>query len=240
LLTAVLEMGAMSSPSQYQFKRQPPTNLADLLQLQNRISSLEQQWNAVNKFSSVGPSAGTTSAALGVGGYGASSNPDASVMMAELAAVKVRTKEMECLLGKRFEHRQENFGSPGEVETWLTKDSVPSSSMFWDLFSIMVCMKTKAKSGKVKADEKHWATRANLTQNEMNLFGSMSHLRPTCLFGSDATSEKVVDIKALNLEACPTRVKWIRDGEASFCEPSLPWSQIAFRRTFSTSFNNTI
>mmetsp|Transcript_23409 Transcript_23409/g.35509 ORF Transcript_23409/g.35509 Transcript_23409/m.35509 type:complete len:185 (+) Transcript_23409:1390-1944(+) len=87
-----------------------------------------------------------------------------SSVLAEVAVIKDRVKEMEHSTGIWFEHRRGNFGLPEEVESWLTKETLPSCGMFWDIFSVLVCMKTKAKTGKDRVDEKHSASRANFTQ----------------------------------------------------------------------------
>jgi hypothetical protein len=104
------------------------------------------------------------------------------------------------------------FSSMTEVGDWLIKEKVPSGGVFWDLFSVLVCMKPKQQTGKGRADETYSAQRTKSTTMENDLLASMTHIRPELLFAKKGGSElgKLDD----GFAACPSYQMWITGGEA--------------------------
>jgi hypothetical protein len=104
------------------------------------------------------------------------------------------------------------FSSMTEVGDWLVKEQVPSGGVFWDLFSVLVCMKPKQQTGKGRADETYSSQRTNSATMENDLLASMTHIRPELLFAKRGGSElgKLDD----GFAACPSYQLWITGGEA--------------------------
>jgi hypothetical protein len=86
-----------------------------------------------------------------------------------------------------FEMDQFAFGSFAEFTQMVLDAKVPSSGMFWDLFSALVSMRPKGLSGKERADEQYSSERIKTTILENNLLASMSHARPACLYARRST-----------------------------------------------------
>jgi hypothetical protein len=99
-----------------------------------------------------------------------------------------------------------------EVADYLQGQKVPSGGVFWDLFSILVCMKPKQQTGKARADETYSSQRTNLTTLENDLLASMTHTRPEVLFAKQGGFElgKLED----GFPACLSYQMWITGGEA--------------------------
>jgi hypothetical protein len=81
-------------------------------------------------------------------------------------------------MGKSFPKGIFVFCSMTKIGDWLAAKKVPSGDVFWDLFSILVCMKPKQQTGKARANEKYSSQRTNSTTLENNLLASMTHTRP--------------------------------------------------------------
>jgi hypothetical protein len=104
------------------------------------------------------------------------------------------------------------FCSMTEVADWLEGQKVPSGGVFWDLFSVLVCMKPKQQTGKARADETYSSKRTNSTTLENDLLASMTHTCPEVLFAKKGGSElgKLED----GFSACSSYQMWITGGEA--------------------------
>jgi hypothetical protein len=61
-------------------------------------------------------------------------------------------------------------------------EKIPTSRIFWDLFSVLINMRPKGLSGKERADEQYASERIQTTIFENSLLASMSHARPACLY----------------------------------------------------------
>ena len=104
------------------------------------------------------------------------------------------------------------FCSMTEVADWLVAQKVPSGGVFWDLFSVLVCMNPKQQTGKARADETYSSQRTNSTTLENDLLASMTHTRPEILFAKKGGFElgKLED----GFAACTSYQMWITGGEA--------------------------
>jgi hypothetical protein len=114
--------------------------------------------------------------------------------------------------GESYSEGGHVFSSMTEVADWLVAEQVPSGGVFWDLFSVLVCMKPKQQTGKGRADETYSSQRTNSTTMENDLLASMTHVRPELLFAKRGGSElgKLDD----GFDACPSYQLWITGGEA--------------------------
>jgi hypothetical protein len=70
------------------------------------------------------------------------------------------------------------FCSMTEVADWLEGQKVPSGGVFWDLFSVLVCVKPKQQTGKARANETYSSQQTNSTTLENDLLASMTYTRP--------------------------------------------------------------
>jgi hypothetical protein len=91
-------------------------------------------------------------------------------------------------------------------------EKVPTSGIFWDLFSCLVNMRPKGLSGKERADEQHSSERISTTMFENNLLAAMSHVRPVCLYGKGGT-RALVELE-LGFGACKSYAQWISGVES--------------------------
>lgn len=98
------------------------------------------------------------------------------------------------LLGFKIESRVSNdscsinhgeylFTSETEVGIWLEKEEVPSLSMFWEVFSMLVAMASKRLSGKERANQKYSSGRIQTTTAENELAAPITYERPQTLYG---------------------------------------------------------
>jgi hypothetical protein len=79
------------------------------------------------------------------------------------------------------------FCSQGEVKEWLDKNGITGVGVFWDLFSVMCCMRPKKHTGKERSDETYSAHRTHSTTLGNDLCAAMSHLRPEVLYAKRGT-----------------------------------------------------
>jgi hypothetical protein len=86
-----------------------------------------------------------------------------------------------------FELGEYTFGSFEDFGKWVLQEMVPTSGIFWGIFSVLVNMRPKGLSGKERADEQHSSERISTTMFENNLLAAMSHSRPVCLYGKGRT-----------------------------------------------------
>jgi hypothetical protein len=139
------------------------------------------------------------------------------VFLNELRILKEKLSDSERSNGERFEHHDGTFASPAEVQTAVRNQEIPSCGMLWDLFSTLVAMLKRAKTGKEYSDEKYSVERARLSQNESNLMVAMTHQRPAALFGKNGNVDLLSSLSE-GMEACKSYAKWIGDGTSSYCE----------------------
>jgi hypothetical protein len=86
-----------------------------------------------------------------------------------------------------FELGEYACGSFDDFVKWVLEEKVPTSGIFWDMFSCLVNMRPKGLSGKERADEQHSLERISTTMFENNLLAAMSHVCPVCLYGKGGT-----------------------------------------------------
>jgi hypothetical protein len=107
---------------------------------------------------------------------------------------------------------QFTFGSFAEFAQMVLDEKIPSSGMFWDLFSALVSMRPKGLSGKERADEQYSSERIKTTILENNLLASMSHARPACLYAKGGIG-MLVGIEE-GFGACESHAQWIAGVES--------------------------
>jgi hypothetical protein len=142
-----------------------------------------------------------------------SSNGGHAALNSKVDNAMLRLGEIEGrVTGESYAEGGHEFSSMSEVGDWLVKEKKPSGGVFWDLFSILVCMKPKQQTGKGRADETYSAQRKKSTTMENDLLALMKHMRPELLFAKKGSSElgKLDDGSA----ACPGYQMWITGGEA--------------------------
>jgi hypothetical protein len=126
-------------------------------------------------------------------------------MMARLAAVETRaTTGDTCVLSGT------SFPSEVSVGSYITTHSIPSCALYWDLFSIMVCMGRQGLTGKERSDRIYSAERGRTgSALEGELVASMTHKRPLCLFGEGNQLARLDQGFAM----CKTYDHWIGGSE---------------------------
>jgi hypothetical protein len=103
------------------------------------------------------------------------------------------------------------FCSHTEVAEWIVAEKVPTAGVFWNLFSVLVCMKPKRQMGKDRSDESHSSKRTGSTILENDLVASMTHIRPELLYSKKGTGEigRLED----GFCGCPSYAIWITGTE---------------------------
>ena len=94
-------------------------------------------------------------------------------------AVETRVSTAEtCIIGGI------TFTSDSSVGVYVTTHAVPSCAMFWDLFSMFVCMSDQGLTSKERLDEIYSAEKGKTgSALQGKLVASMTHKRPMCLYG---------------------------------------------------------
>jgi hypothetical protein len=124
-------------------------------------------------------------------------------MMARLTAVETQATGDTCVLGGT------SFPSEPSVTTYITTHAIPSCALYWDLFSIMVCMGRQGLTGKERSDKIYSAERGRTgSALEGELVASMTHKRPLCLFGEGSELARLDQGFAM----CKTYDHWIGGG----------------------------
>jgi hypothetical protein len=116
-----------------------------------------------------------------------------------------------CVTGEAFAMGNYVFCSRTEVAEWIVNKKVPSAGVFWDLFSVLVCMKPKRQTGKDRSDESHSSKRTGSTILENDLAASMTHVRPELLYSKKGSGE--LGRLESGFCACPTYSTWITGTE---------------------------
>jgi hypothetical protein len=111
------------------------------------------------------------------------STPEAAIDN-RLSEVESRVSRAEARGGdEMFELGEYAFGSFDDFAKWVLEEKVPTSGIFWDMYSCLVNMRPKGLSGKERADEQHSSELISTTMFENNLLAAMSHVHPICLYG---------------------------------------------------------
>jgi hypothetical protein len=130
-----------------------------------------------------------------------------------LDEMESRVSRAEAIAGdEMFELGEHVFGSFKDFGKWVLQEKVPTSGIFWDIFSVLVNMRPKGLSGKERADEQHSSERISTTMFENNLLAAMSHSRPVCLYGKGRTGA-LVDLE-MGFGACKSYAQWISGMES--------------------------
>jgi hypothetical protein len=96
------------------------------------------------------------------------------------------------------------------VKAYITAHSIPSCALYWDLFSIMVCMGRQGFTRKECSDKIYSAKRGRTGSSalEGELVASMTHKHPLCLFGEGSELARLDQGFAM----CNTYDHWIGSG----------------------------
>jgi hypothetical protein len=101
------------------------------------------------------------------------------------------------------------FTSEGDLRGYIMAHAIPSCALYWDLFSIMVCMIAEGLTGKERSDRIYLAERGwTSSALEGKLVASMSHKRQLCLYG-DGSRLACLD---KGFVMCKTYEQWIGSG----------------------------
>ena len=102
----------------------------------------------------------------------------AATIHLEVKAVKNKVRDLESSIGETYENKsgQFSFGSITEGESYVTKSTLLSIDIYWDLFGILVSMTEEGKSGRDIADDKFSAALVSFTELETRLLATMTHL----------------------------------------------------------------
>jgi hypothetical protein len=124
-------------------------------------------------------------------------------IMSRLTAVETQATGDTCVLGGT------SFPSEAAVKTYITAHTITSCALYWDLFSIMVCMGRQGLTGKERSDKiysaEHGRTGSAL---EGELFASMTQKGPLCLFGEGSELARLDQ----GFSMCKTYDHWIGSG----------------------------
>eukprot|EP00978_Attheya_sp_CCMP212_P025222 scaffold80789_cov41-Attheya_sp.AAC.2 len=100
------------------------------------------------------------------------------------------------------------FGSFSDFKTSCVEvEQVETAGWFWDIFSVLVVMKPKQFSGKVREDEQYSSLRVQSTPFENDLAASMTHEKPKLLYGTASHKDGFGNI--------PSYADWIGQGNES-------------------------
>lgn len=81
-----------------------------------------------------------------------STKNDIDLFNLKLDLIQTKISDVEDANRTVFRHKKWNFGSQADIQAFAMKGNIPSCGIYWDLFSILVCMQEKPKTGKEKAD----------------------------------------------------------------------------------------
>jgi hypothetical protein len=101
------------------------------------------------------------------------------------------------------------FASEADVKAYIKLHDIPSCALYWDLFSIMVCMGAEGLTGKERSDRIYSAEKGRTgSALEGELVASMSHKRPLCLYGEGTRLARL----DAGFAMCKTYEQWIGGG----------------------------
>jgi hypothetical protein len=101
------------------------------------------------------------------------------------------------------------FSSEADLRDYIKTHSIPTCAMYWDLFSIMVCMGAEGLTGKEWSDRIYSAEKGRTgSALEGELVASMSHKWPLCLYGEGARLARLDE----GFARCKTYDQWIGGG----------------------------
>ena len=100
-----------------------------------------------------------------------------------------------------------NFTSLHDVVAFVTKFTVPTCALYWDVLSAMVCMRSKGETGKEQLERKYAAFKAKVhSALEADLVVSMGHERSLYLYSKDKKDLSTLD---KGFAACPSYKLWM-------------------------------
>jgi hypothetical protein len=99
------------------------------------------------------------------------------------------------------------FASFSDCLTMVVLEKIPSSGLFWDLFSALISMRPKGQTGKEWVDEQYSSECIQVTTLENSLLASMSHSRPPCLYAKGGVGA-LVELEE-GFGACTSYAQWI-------------------------------
>jgi hypothetical protein len=102
-----------------------------------------------------------------------STGPDTPNLEDQIDALAKRVGKTEARGSEEvFGMDQFIYGSYPDFAQMVLDERVPTSGVFWDLFSVLVSMRPKGLSGKERADEQYSSERIKTTIFENNLLAS--------------------------------------------------------------------
>jgi hypothetical protein len=146
---------------------------------------------------------------------GVFATPGLDEILSRLKVVETRgSTGVTCVLGGT------TFTSETDIRSYITGHEIPSCALYWDLFSVMVCMGDQGLTGKERSDHIYSAERGRTgSALEGELVASMSHKRPLCLYGKGTKLTRLDEGFAM----CKTYDLWIGSG-----------NQVSYRQDLST------
>jgi hypothetical protein len=101
------------------------------------------------------------------------------------------------------------FASEADVKAYIKLHDIPLCALYWDLFSIMVCMGAEGLTGKERSDRIYSAEKGRTgSALEGELVTSMSHKYPLCLYGEGTRLARL----DAGFAMCKTYEQWIGGG----------------------------
>jgi hypothetical protein len=184
---------------------------ARLQMVQDRVRILEDDWKTQERENE--GLGGNEGASINLGGRRGSQIPSEDSASHEsilnrLEILESRATDETCGFGGF------NFSTIHDVVAFVTKFQVPTCAMYWDMLSVMVCMRSKGETGKEQSERKYAAQKANVhSALEADLVASMGHERPLCLYSKD---KKELATHDKGFAACPSYKQWMSGGTQSF------------------------
>jgi hypothetical protein len=106
-----------------------------------------------------------------------------------------------------FKLDEQAFPTFSDFSDTVLKDKIPSSGMYWGLFSVLVNMRPQGLSGKERADEQNSSEWIQTSALENSLLASMSHSKPACHYAKGGVGT-LVELEE-GFGACPSYAQWI-------------------------------
>jgi hypothetical protein len=125
----------------------------------------------------------------------------------EVELLKDKLGVMEGRVGDEvFVLNERSFNYFYDTKSWIVTNEIPSCGLYWDLFSILVDMGPKKHSGKERADTPYASQRTQTTIFENELAASMSHEKPSSLYGKAEGDLGEIDT---GFSSCTSYEHWI-------------------------------
>jgi hypothetical protein len=102
----------------------------------------------------------------------------------EEVLARLKVVETRGTTGLTLNHGGTIFTSEADLKAYIRPHEIPSCAMYWDLFSIIVCMGSEGLTRKERSNRIYSAEEGRTgSALEGELVASMSHKHPLCLYG---------------------------------------------------------